>query len=89
MKRYEQVFKVYQDFDWTLINKIRNFWKFSYFNRHLYLQCVLKNNITTFNSYVSYIGELKDKNEKDMIWIKVELNQLNNQFGVKNSKKTN
>jgi hypothetical protein len=63
MKRYEKIFKSFKEFDWTLINKIRNFWKFSYFHRHLYLQFILfKGEFTTFNSYASYIGELSDKN---------------------------
>jgi hypothetical protein len=62
MKRYGDVFHAFQEFDWTLINKIRNFWRFSYFHRHLYLQYILKKELTKFSSYVSYIGELKDKN---------------------------
>lgn len=69
-----------------MINKIRNFWKKSYLNRQLYLQMMIKSDFITFNSYVNYIGQLKDKNEREMIWIKIELNQLNNLFGTKKNK---
>jgi len=42
---------------------------------------MIKSEFTTFNSYVNYIGQLKDKNEREMVWVKIELNQLNNLFG--------
>lgn len=58
----------------------------SYLNRQLYLQMMIKNDYITFNSYVNYIGQLKDQNEREMNWIKIELNQLNNLFGAANKK---
>ncbi len=53
----------------------------------MYLQLVIKREFLTFNSYVNYIGQLKDKNQREMIWIKVQLNQLNNMFGGQNGMK--
>lgn len=32
---------------------------------------MIKYDFITFNSYVNYIGQLKDKNEREMIWIKI------------------
>jgi hypothetical protein len=34
-----------------------------------------------FASYVNYVGELKNKSEIEMIWIKMELNELYSEFG--------
>lgn len=76
----------HKEYDWALINKIRNFWKKSYLNRQLYLQIMIKSDFITFNSYANYIGQLKDKNEWEMVWIKIELSQLNSLFGTKKSK---
>ena len=76
-----------KEHDWALINKIRNFWKKSYLNRQLYFELIIKSEFVSFNSYANYLGQLKDKNEREMIWIKIELNQLNNLFG-NNSKKS-
>ena len=71
IERYKDVLLSHQEYDWTLINKIRNFWKKSYLNRQLYLQMMIKNEYLAFNSYVNYIGQLKDKNEREMVWIKI------------------
>ena len=35
----------------------------------------------SFSSYINYVGSLKDKSDIDMLWIKVELNELNSEFG--------
>ena len=51
----------FQEWDWTLINKIRNFWKKSYLNRQTYIQLIINKSFITYNSYVGYIGQLKDK----------------------------
>ena len=81
MERYEPVLNEFREYDWTLINKIRNFWKKSFLHRQMYLQLIIKREFTTFNSYVNYIGKLENRSEKDMLWIKVELGELNNIFG--------
>lgn len=46
---------------------------------------MIKNEYVGWNSYVNYVGQLKDKNEREMVWIKIELSQLNTLFG--NNKK--
>lgn len=48
---------------------------------------MIKNDYITFGSYVNYINQLKDKDEREMVWIKMELNQLNNLFGIKKTAK--
>ena len=63
------------------INKIRNFFKNSFFHRLLYLRFVIQRKALAFASYVNYVGELKNKSEMEMIWIKMELNELNSEFG--------
>ena len=87
IERYKDVLMDHKEYDWTLINKIRNFWKKSYLNRQLYLQLMIKQEYVAFGSYVNYIAQLKDKNEREMVWIKIELSQLNDLFG--NVKKGN
>jgi hypothetical protein len=48
---------------------------------------MIKHDYIAFSSYVNYIAQLKDKNEREMVWVKIELSQLNDLFG--NGKKVN
>jgi hypothetical protein len=35
----------------------------------------------SFASYINYVGGLTDKSDMEMLWIKMELNELNSEFG--------
>ena len=35
----------------------------------------------SFASYINYVGGLTGKSDLEMLWIKIELNELNNEFG--------
>lgn len=35
----------------------------------------------SFSSYIKYVGGLTGKSDLEMLWIKMELNELNNEFG--------
>jgi hypothetical protein len=66
-----------------LINKIRNFWNKSYLNRQMYMELMIKSTFVSFESYVKYIEQLKNKSEIEMVWIKVELGELMQKVGKK------
>jgi hypothetical protein len=69
------------EWDWDLINKIRNFFRNSFFHRLLYLRFLIRREVIGFASYVNYVGSLKNKTDLEMIWIRMELNELNAEFG--------
>jgi hypothetical protein len=71
----------FSEWDWDLINKIRNFFRNSIFHRLLYLRFLIRREVISFSSYIKYVGSLKDKTDIEMIWIKMELNELNAEFG--------
>jgi hypothetical protein len=79
--RYHEILVKFGEWDWDLINKIRNFFRNSIFHRLLYLRFLLKREVISFASYVNYVGSLKDKTDIEMIWIRMELNELNAEFG--------
>ncbi len=66
-----------------MINKIRNFWNKSYLNRQMYMELMIKSTFVSFESYVKYIEQLKNKSEIEMVWIKVELGELMQKVGKK------
>lgn len=75
MNRYKGVFEKYQkDYDWTLITKIRTFWKHSLFHRILYLSYIIQKKYCKYDSYVKYISKVGSENKEEEIWIKIELN---------------
>jgi hypothetical protein len=80
-ERYSSILTKFAEWDWDLINKVRNFFRNSFFHRLLYLRFMITNKYLSFPSYINYVGGLKNKSEIDMIWIKMELNELNNEFG--------
>lgn len=60
MARYEGVFdKNKKEHDWTLVTKIRTFWRKSLFHRLLYLCFVIESNYLDFGSYVKYISKVQ------------------------------
>lgn len=82
MARYEGVFdKNKKEHDWTLVTKIRTFWRKSLFHRLLYLCFVIESNYLDFGSYVKYISKVQTDSTEEQLWIKLELNELNKKFG--------
>ena len=58
-KRYENVFNHFKkDYDWILIDKVRNFWGDSFSNRVLYLKEIICRDHVDFKSYVKYVSQL-------------------------------
>ena len=39
---------------------------------------MITNKYLSFSSYINYVGGLTNKSELEMLWIKIELNELNN-----------
>jgi hypothetical protein len=70
-ERYHSTLTHFKDYDWDLINKIRNFFRNSFFHRLLYLKLLIHRQVLAFPSYINYVGELKGKSELEMIWIKM------------------
>ena len=70
-ERYSSILNKFKDWDWDLVNKIRNFFRNSFFHRLMYLKFMINQNYLSFSSYINYVGGLKDKSELHMMWIKV------------------
>lgn len=79
--RYCDLFLHCKDYDWTLINKIRNYFRNSLFHRLQYLRNFIARGLLTYSRYVQYVGGLANKTPLEMEWVKVELNELHTEFG--------
>ena len=72
MARYQGVFeKNKTDHDWTLVTKIRTFWRKSLFHRILYLCFMIDNKYLEYGSYVKYISKVQCENPEEQLWIKL------------------
>ena len=80
-ERYHYVLVHFKEHDWDLINKIRNFFKNSFLRRLHYLRFMISRGALSFASYINYVGQLRGKSDIDMTWVKLELHELNGQFG--------
>jgi hypothetical protein len=58
--RYQEIFLHFKEYDWDLINKIRNFFRSSFFHRLLYLKFLIQKQVLAFSSYINYVGSSSD-----------------------------
>lgn len=70
-ERYSLILGKYNEWDWDLINKIRNFFRNSFFHRLLYFRFMIGKKYLSFSSYIKYVGGLTGKSDLEMLWIKI------------------